>query len=608
MKTEPIQKYNAIWNTRDAVFIEMECIRNGGQWVSAASGKVCGLGELDHYLNLSRLLWPTDYDTKWTRLIFSELVRGGIVGLAGPSSSGKTHSMAKFGLMIYWCFPNDCTILVCTTTREMLEMRIWGEIKRLRKAALARYPKLPGYLTDSYQSITTDPKGSEEGKDFRNGIKAVPCIQGEKWISLGSFVGVKNNIVIVMSDEAPLMASGFYESMGNLRSNSIKRPFTMVASGNPKDPIDAFGKLCQPKGGWDFLEQGDKTQVWETKESGGRCVRLVGTDSPNLDCPEGAEPYSKIIGRKYIKEIEETYGKDSWQYETWVLARFPTQVLSRRLFTRQMCEKFNAFDEPHWDEGKITKLFAMDAAYRGVGGDRCVGGEFWIGTEQVSPRLLPDGTMVLGGDGYQILALIGKPILVPIRSDGKELPEDQIADYVRNYCENRDIPASNVFYDGTGRADLTAAFARTWSTQVNPIEFGGSPSDRPDPQDPNKECTETYFNFASELNYVLRAIIQSRQFRGMTMDIVEEAEHRAWDIVGKSKVKIETKDLTKERLKRSPDLLDMAIAGAEGARRLGFGVKRLGAGRPNIVNKNNVLSQWRKRWQQINRSHELTAT
>lgn len=914
----PFVKYNATWNTRDAVFIEMECIRSGGRWISPSTGETCGQGELQHYLNLSRLLWPKDYDTKWTRLIFSEFVKGGIIGIAGPSSSGKTNCMAKFALLLYWCFPRNSTILCCTTTREMLEMRIWGEIKRLRKLALARYPRLPGYLTDSYQSITTDEKSAEEGREFRNGLKGVACKVGDKWVGLGDFCfpagtmvdtrtgpkpielirvgdlvrnavgwgkvdgtfcrrtrslvtihlrdgrkitctpehrfltsvgwmkavdlgqssymiggneslqilrqghtrspqlqasqflrqilhdemavgtyepkdtgsekqevigciqasecgtsgmgrgfaatesgkspheepgiqsqddpktegnrtqtqdprrqwdwthtrrealalhlsrcelelfnqdvskawkwvsrqlqsgsgfseveasgrsrwyqssnagspiqrfeensippgdwvdrveiqkpedlagnrggnygvevynlsvsghpsysvsniichncGIKNDIVVVISDESPLMSEGFYESAGNLRSNSIKRPFTLIAAGNPKDPIDAFGKVCQPKCGWDFLEQGDKTQVWDTKESGGRCIRLVGTDSPNLDYPEGSEPFPKLIGRKYIKEIEETYGKDSWQYETWVLARFPTQVLSRRLFTRQMCEKFNAFDEPHWDEGRIVKLFAMDAAYRGVGGDRCVGGEFWIGTEQTSPRMLPDGTMVVGGEGFAILALIGKPILIPIRSDASELPEDQIADYVRNYCENRDISASNVFYDGTGRADLTAAFARTWSTQVNPIEFGGLPSDRPDPQDPNKTCQETYFNFCSELNYVLRATIQSRQFRGMTIDIVEEAEHRAWDIVGKSKVKIETKELTKERLKRSPDCLDMALCGVEGARRLGFGIKRLGAGHTNSVNKNNVLSQWRKRWQQINRSHELIAT
>lgn len=589
---KPIEKYGASWATGDPIRIEMACIRNGGTWVSPKTGKTCGEGLLHHYSELWKALWPYDYDTKWSRLILSEFIKGGIIGLAGPSSSEKTHSSAKCGLSLYWCFPNETTVLCSTTTRELLEMRIWGEIKKYYRAAKERAPWLAGQLTDSAQQITTDGK-EVEGRDFRNGIKGLPCKKGDRWIGLGDYVGIKNNNLVLLSDEAPLMHDGFYDSIGNMRSNSLHRPFTLIASGNPKDPIDAFGRLCQPKQGWDFLDQGPKTQVWETRESGGRCIRLVGTDSPNMDYPEGAEPYKKLIGRKYINEIAETYGRESWQYECWVLARFPTQVLSRRLFTRQFCEKFGAFDEPAWDERAVIKLFALDAAYKGVGGDRCVGGEFWLGYE-------PGGT--------QTLALIGKPILVPIRNDSGELHEDQIADFVRNYCEKAGIIPAHVFYDGTGRADLTAAFMRLWSTRVNPVEFGGRPTTRPDPQDPHKTCDESYNKFVSELNFSLKACIESKQFRGMTLDIVEEAEHRGWGITGKSKIDIETKEDTKERLKRSPDLLDMCITGVEGARRLGLAIRRLGAGRPAHRSESKALRDWRDKWQKINRSQELIAT
>lgn len=590
-----ITRYNARWNVTDSAKIELQCINSGGEW-EGPEGQKCGAGLFHHFKAFYALAWPEDYTHRWSDLLLAEFIKGGIIGVAGGSSSGKTHDMAKFALTLYWAFPKQTTVICTTTTRELLELRIWGEIKKYRKMAMERYSWLPGYLIESQQQITTDGKANEgdenDGREFRNGIKGLACVKGDRWVGISGFAGCKNDIMLMLSDEATLMQPGFFDVIGNMRSNSGElRPFTLLASSNPKDPIDAFGQLCMPKQGWDFLEQGEKTHVWETRQSGGRCIRLVGTDSPNFDFPEGQEPFPKLIGRKYVSEIVETYGKDSWQYDTWVLARFPTQVMAKRLFTRQFCEKFNAFAEVNWSEKPLTRLLGLDAAYKGCGGDRCVAIEMAFGED---------------AEYRKILAIVGRPMLVPIRNDRPELHEDQIAEWVRTYCEGHEIPASHVFYDGTGRSSLTSSFMRVWSTRVNSIEFGGKPSDRPDPQDPRRMCRDVYTKFVSELNFALKLVIESNQFRGMTLDIVEEAENRGWThAVEKGKIDVEKKEDTKERLKRSPDLLDAAICGVEGARQLGFHIQRLGQGRVNKALNTGLVRQVLK-WRDVEKRKELT--
>lgn len=581
-----IVRYGARFAPRSSdIDIELACIRKDGQW-TGASGQPCGLGLAHHFRQLDRLLWPADVYDEWDAKMDAQLIQGGIVGIVGPTSSGKSNRAAKFALRLYCAFPDECTVLVSTTTRESLEYRIWGEIKKYYNLAKRRYPDFPGYMLESAQQLSSATKEVEEARDLRSGIKGVPCYKGDKWVGLGSFVGVKNKTVFVVADEAHLMPPGYFDSAANLAGNSTRRPFTLAALGNPKDPTDALGNLCEPRCGWDQLLQGDGDQLWESRV--GRVLRLDGTCAPNLALGPGREPCKEKIRWSYLQLVEDHYGKGSWQWEMFVRARFPVNVMERRLFVRKFAERFRAFEEPEWADAPLTHLYAVDAAYGAVGGDRCVGGHFRFG---------------LCTDGKYRLALRGGSVLIPVLAAGSEAsPEDQIATYVRDYCVKEDIDPSHVFFDSTGRGSLVAAFYRLWSVKVVGVEFGGPASERPDPQNPenaDRTCRQAYSKFVSELCFALRACIEADQFRGLTLDVAKEAEMRAWDLVGKpAKQEIESKEEMRKRLKRSPDLLDMVCVGVEGARQLGFQIARLGRGpaRGTAEGHGRALREMADRW------------
>lgn len=607
-----VERYGTRWRggvgLEYDIEIEIACIRKGGKWQSAYGP--AGLGLAEHYKRLDRLLWPTDVWDEWDEMIDTELCAGGVVGLAGGSSSGKTHGMAKFALKLYVCFPDSTTILISSTTLESLDRRIWGEILKYWKMAKERYPNFPGVLTESRREITTDGK-EIEGRDRRNGIKGVAAKKGNQWVGLGDLIGTKNAHVALLSDESGMMPPGFFDSGGNLRSNDW---FLQAAAGNPKDPLDSFGQLCEPKSGWDQLVQ-EKTQIWKTRDPLGRVIRLDGTDCPNLKYGPGKEPCKSKLTWRYVKEIEQTYGKDSWKWDMWIRARFPINVMSKRLFIRKFCERFRAFNEPEWTEGRVTKLMSLDAAFGAIGGDRCVAMELRFGPTQdsqatgegVSVSVDSRGRLILGGATKQRLALV-KTFIVPVVSGGQILPTFQIVNWCKHYCEENDISPSHFFFDASMRGELVAAFMQSWSTQVVAIDFGGQCTERPDPENPAKKARDSYWKFVTELAFALRAVIAADQFRGMTLDVVREAEMRAWDQVsqgGSSRVIIESKTETKERMGWSPDCLDCLETGVEGARRLGFQISKLGHNLTRSSSGQNELEKLHQRWKDANKQHEL---
>lgn len=590
--------YGEYWTISDKLAIEMACIRLGGKWTSQHTGKPAGEGLFHHYKEMMRLIWPGNFWTRWDDLMLQEMVEATFLGIAGPSSSGKSHRAACYALCVYWCFPRITTVLVSTITTDKLDMAIWGEIKKYFRMAKERYPGLPGVFIESKRRLTTDGK-DVEGREFRAGIVGVACKKGSTWEGLGPFVGCKNEIVILVADDCNLMEPGFLDATANLAANP---KFQMFGLGNPNDTTNPFGKLCEPVDGWDTFQQQVTTHAWDTRYRNGRCLRLVGTDSPNLDRKDGLVLYPSILGKRYIDEIASTYGTDSWQYLMWVLAKFPTTVLERRVITRQMCIRFGAFESVVWGSGKLTRIFALDAAYGAVGGDRCVGIEWAFGEDN---------------RGKQTLALIGKPMLIPVAMDKRDgldrpvPPEDQIALWVKKYCENlpEPIPPDHVAFDGTGRSSLMSAFARHWNAYVVSLEFGGRATDRPCPADPRLACNEVYGKFVSELWFTMRVAIEAEQIRGLTEELVAEGQSRAWKDAarsgsGKSVQDVEPKEETKLRLGRSPDLFDAAVCGLELARRLGFRIGKLDR---RGKHSENQLLKLKAEWDRLLAKRELKA-
>jgi hypothetical protein len=569
-------RYGLKWqNGMTEAQIEIQMIRKGGSWVSK-SGKTFGLGLYEHYKRLETLLYGKVWH-RWNELQLREWLEHRTIGVIGPASSGKTHSAATDNLTDYYCWPECTTVIICSTTKERLEDRIWGEIKKHHRMAKEKHPWLAGNLIEGRLRLVSDGRTEAvEGRDFRNGIIGVPCKRGGDYVGLGDFIGIKNKRVRMVADELQLLPSAFVFSVSNLDKNPDLK---VTGLGNPKETMDALGAFCEPSfalGGWDGgVDQTPETKTWPTRRPDGICIQLVGTDSPNLDGQLGIP----LITQSAIDRDIEQYGKDSLQFTMMNQGMMPKGQGSRRVLTRQMCQKHGAMDEPVWLNSERIRIGCLDAAYKGVGGDRCIFGEMQIGYEAATE---PDASEMwnvvsqnqVSNQHKQILAIVDL-VSVPINVKIDVEPEEQIVNFVKEQCGRRGIEPNNFFFDSGMRTSLVTAFGRLWTPQVNPIDCGGKPSDRPVSQLIKTPCDEYYSKFVTELWFSVRLAVESGQLRGLKESAMVEGCQREWRIVGKNKIEVETKRDMKEKTGKSPDLFDTIAIGFEGARRLGFGIKGL---------------------------------
>lgn len=586
-----IEKYGTRWPADStALGIEMVCIQKGGRW-KKKNGEYAGNGLAFHYKAFQKLLWPQKDWHRWNELLLSKFCEQRVIGILGPASSGKTHEAASYGLSTYFCFPDETTVLISSTDSRSLELRIWGEIKKHWDQARQQHDHLPGHLLDAKQAISTTGAG-DGPRDLRNGIIGIPCVQNGTFVGLGKYVGIKNKRVLLIADECQFMSSAFLDAIANLSKNP---GFQCIALGNPKERTDVLGKICEPSdsaGGWDGVDQQtEKTKTWPTRFQEGVCVQLVGTDSPNHDVPESEPtPFPYLITRKAIESDAQFYGRESLQFSMMNLGMMPKETTSRRVITRSLCAQYHAFDEISWSTTDRTKIFAVDAAYGSVGGDRCVGGEIQFGADT---------------RGRQTLAVIGQPIIIPVSGKLASQPEDQIAIFVREECMRRGIEPQNVFYDSTGRGSLGTAFAREWSSAVNPVEFGGKASDRIVASSDQRLCHDIYSKFVTELWFSVRLIVESDQFRQLPESIMEEGTMREWKLVTGNRYEIESKADMKKRMGRSPDLFDMLATAVEGARRRGFQISKIG-NPASSASSSGFWKEVKERNRKLRENHQLS--
>ena len=583
-------KYGVEWpEGAHPLQIEFTCIRKGAPF---------GVPLHEHYRRAQELLWPTEKFHRWKLLQMSHLLYNRVVGVLGPASSGKTHEAALIGLTKWFVFYNEMTVLCASTSREMLEMRVWGEVKKHWQMAKDRYLWLPGVLIDSRQRIIMegDEDDKDRARDFRNGLCGVPCKKGGEYVGLGDYVGIKNKHVLLIADESQFMPRAFVDAIANLDKN---QGFQCFALGNPKDRNDALGIVCEPDssiGGWDGVPDDEKTKTWKSRFRGGMVIQLIGMDSPNFDVPpDKPAPYPFLIKREDIEADAKFYGRDSIQFAMMDKGVMPREGVGNRILTRMLCEKFGAFGKPIWDDDKTIKILGLDAAYGSIGGDRCVLTEGHLGRIK----------------GKQVLAIHGNPIIVPVSVKRAGLPEDQIAEFCKEYGERNGIAPERLFFDSTGRGTLMSAFARIWSPSVVPIEFGGVATDRPAPgvnikgiQDhKDKKCRDIYRNMVTELWYSVRACVESAQLIGMTEELLSEGMMRDFQVKDGHKVQVEPKSETKKRMGRSPDLFDSLVVLVEGARRNGLAIEKLGG--DGAKGKENWLDDLTKRAKSVWRSSVL---
>lgn len=574
-----ISKYGLDWDSRyPPLMIEREMIRKGGNSEYL----------FRHYMELRKIVWPQRYRHEWTDLIYREILQNQMTFFMGAASTQKTSHISEFALLTYWCFPENCCVLVSTTTKDKLEQSIFAEIKKLWSAGRKLHPYLAGNLIDYKHCIATDDienMDDDDVRDLRKGIMGKPCYVGQRYVGLGVFAGIKQEHFIFICDELQFMSPTFLDCLPNMLSNNSGGGLKVIGSGNPKhDPEDQLGIACEPQDGWASVENNTATSSWRTKF--GTCVNLIGTDSPNFKSPQGQpEPYKNLIGRAFEEDIARIWGKDSPEYEKQVMGRMKLGLASCRVITRQLCREHNVQDEIVWDGlHPVTKIHATDPAYGG--GDRCMNGHIEFGRSvngKIMVRVIPP-----------------QEIKINLKLDQK--PEIQIAASVKKYLEENDIPPSNSFYDSFGKGTVGFSFGQIFGADAPiPINSGDSCSKRPVFQGLNveekgrkrpKRCDEHYSKFITEMWFSVRYLIEAGQIGELTDDIIHEGCMRVYETVSGNRIEVEPKADMKVRLGgKSPDKFDWLALCIEGARQRGLLIDKLGSQVKKSTEKNWLLEQ-----------------
>jgi len=240
------------------------------------------------------------------------------------------------------------------------------------------------------------------------------------------------------------------------------------------------------------------------------CHHVSSTDCPNV--LEGRDVIPGLANRKWVEERKEEWGERSPAYRARVLGEFPESAE-------------DVLIPLHWAEAALGRVPLSSGTLR-------------AGVDVA--RFGADRTVLLVRRGGNVLHL--------------EIHEKEdtmaTAGRVKAMIEDRGIPPANVSVDDAGLGGGVTDRLREQGLGVNAVTFGSKPID-----------TVRFMNVRAECYWLLReAFIEDatdpicipQEYSALARECA--IAHYGYNSAGK--VKIESKDEIKKRLRRSPDLAD----------------------------------------------------
>ena len=515
--------------------------------------------------------------TPWVEMIVRELIgdwrKKRFVGLAGSSSSGKSHTVALYGLMAYWANPTDTYFIVMSTTKDAARTRIWKSITQLW--GQAERMGCPGKLIDSNGYV----KGLNKkmGLDRNSGVLLKPAGKLSDNAS-AELLGIKNPNVIVAADEMNHLTDGILKTAyENMTSNDR---IVFVGMANPDKLTDPFGQLCEPKAGWKSVTEEDER--WETRY--GTCLRLNAEKSPRILEPEKYGHLTWMTDQDYCDRIADGRGgRKSAGYYRFVKAFWCPDGASNTVYSELELLEAMKQDEPDWDEVPVT-IGALDESFS-RNGDQ-------------SFAMIGRLGRVNGRDHLHVCC----ERAIEEDTMNKEVPHTfQIARGWKKLCEDFGVKPHRAILDNTGGGTAFGHIVdMEWSPAVQKVNFQGKASDRTIVFR-NEDCG--FYNKNSEMWIQPKEYIRSLQITGLSRETVAEMVDREYHPKEGRTLRVENKEEAKKRLKKSPDradafnmLVEKAITlGAFKSEEVKKVAKTVNKGWNKLVKKRNLMTSSGKR-------------
>lgn len=517
-----------------------------------------GVGRYGHFRRYAALTWPSVEWNPWLERSITTLCDDSTghhngsthvktVAMTGCAAGGKTFSAAFFASTWWRMDPSRSAVILCSTTKDMLRKRVWLHIPTFWMEAVDEggYSDPVGHLIESRTQLLY-----EKGDDL-HGIFGIAVGEGETQKAIQQIKGVHAPRVMVVVDEAEATPEAIFGAIANLRKGC--QEFVLVVLGNSVSKLDPHGQVCEPRAGWKAI--GVDTESWPTKGvprwqiDPGVCLHFDGAKSPNVIAGRTLYPYLYTFEDHVAAQNRADY-TESMAYWSHDRGFWPPEGLSDRIFTEQMVEKYDGTGTYEYLGGRRLLAF-LDTAF---GGDDC----------KLTFGVMGDTVRSVKG-----LAVTGH-LNVPITAASKDEIDYQIARRVQQECVARGVEPSCFGTDATGIGrGVHAILAGEWSPEVQRVEFGGAPSDRPSSTADGRPAKEVYDRFVTELWWTGRELLQAGQLKGLYPDAIVQMCKRLYEMKGR-KYSIEDKPTYKVRVGRSPDDADAVMGLIEVARRNGL--------------------------------------
>tara|TARA_R110000764_G_scaffold51693_4_gene112964 strand:- start:42 stop:1829 length:1788 start_codon:yes stop_codon:yes gene_type:complete len=499
----------------------------------------------DELWNNSELPEPLMVKHPWAEVMIRSAIENKYLAIGGSASSGKSHTMAAWGIVNWLSQPQDTLVLMTSTTLREARKRIWGSVMSL----LTVIDDAPLKIRDS---IGNAAYVNEKGILIeRAGLSLIAAEKSKTKEAVGRFIGLKQKRVILIGDELSELSPAILNAgLTNLSKNPH---FQMIGMSNPNSRFDAFGTWSEPKDGWDSVDT-NTADEWKTKWRG-KYLRLDGERSPNIIA--GKTIYPWLPTQEKLEEDKALLGVESRGYMRMVRAVFFDSDEATGIYTENELTSSRAMHSVQWQSTPVN-LCGIDPAFTN-GGDR---------------TCLVPAKVGYDHNGQYVIEF-GKSIQLNDDATNKAVPRTyQIVKQIKEQCLKLNIPPENVSVDATGAgAPFCDVLAGEWSNRFMRVSFGGRASDKRVSANSKLVGTELYVNRVSELWFVGKELMRTRQVFGVSPELAQEITARNYDHVKGAtlRMKIESKPEFKSRFGRSPDLADAAFLALDCARqRLGL--------------------------------------
>lgn len=499
----------------------------------------------DELWNRDDLPEPMMVRHPWAEKMIRAALEDKYLAIGGSASSGKSHTMAAWGILQWLSRPQDTLVLMTSTTLREARKRIWGSVMSL----LSVIEGAPVKIRDSIGNAAyVDGNGT---LIERAGLSLIAAEKSKTREAIGKFIGIKQKRVILIGDELSELSEAILNAgLSNLSKNPF---FQMIGMSNPNSRFDAFGVWAEPDNGWESIDA-QNDEEWKTKW-GGKYIRLDGEKSPNILLGENKYPWLPTAEK--LEEDKLLLGPESRGYMRMVRAVFFDSDETTGIYSEAELARSGAMGKVTW-QGKPTKVAGLDPAFTN-GGDRTI---------------LCIGEVGYADNGQYIMQFTD---IIHLNDDAtnKAVPRTyQIVHQVKRECLKHGVSIENLAVDATGAgSSFCDVLAGEWASGFARIVFNGKPSDKRVSSNSPMTGEELYTNRVSEMWFVGKELIRTKQIAGISSDLAQEMCARNYEMVksGSLKVKIESKPDFKSRFGRSPDLADAAFLALDCARqRLGL--------------------------------------